>query len=278
MSDLLQPYCNPLMNRIQRYFNALADRMAADAEIAGSSSHRPDIGSNRERIVQEFLSKHLPNRLNSSLGGQVIGLSGAESNQIDVLVSSDVAVRFEQNEKTFVVAEGVAAAITVKSYLDKAAIEDCLANLASIPQLDRTAFDFKLLTNDPFSAFLDRHPTLYVFAYAGVQADTCLEHVTNFYRSHPEIPKNRYALYVIVNGKYAILYCRTAVTTTTGYVAQPGEFLVNRLEDHMKGYPFVAMLNSISSYTDWLPSLHIDIFRYFNIGYGLPNSGPSRLP
>lgn len=266
------------MNRIQRYFNALADRMAADSEIAGSSTHRPDIGSNRERIVQEFLSRHLPGRLSSSFGGQVIGLSGAESGQIDVLVSSDVAVRFEQNERTFVVAEGVAAVITVKSYLDKAAIEDSLANLASVPQLDKTALDVKLLANDPFTAFVDRHPTLCVFAYDGVQADTCLEHVVNFYQSHPEIPKNRCALYVIVNGKYAILYCRTAVTITTGYVAQPGELFLMRLEHQMRGYPFIAMLNAISSYTDWLPFIYIDIFRYFDIGFGLPNSGPSRSP
>jgi hypothetical protein len=37
-------YCNPVMNRILRYFNALADRIAADAEIAGSSTHCPISG------------------------------------------------------------------------------------------------------------------------------------------------------------------------------------------------------------------------------------------
>lgn len=168
------------MIRIQRYFNALADRITADAALAGSTSHKPDIGSNRERIVQLLLSKHLPNRITSSLGGQVIGVSGAESNQIDVLASNDIAVRFEENEKTFVVAEGVVATITVKSFLDKGAIEDSLANLASIPQLDRSVIDFKLLKGDSFASFVERHPTLFVFAYDGVQLDTCLRLVRFF--------------------------------------------------------------------------------------------------
>lgn len=256
----------------------LADQIAARSELARTASHRPDIGTNREEIVRLFLSKHLPNRLTSTLGGQVISLSGAESNQIDVLVSNDIAVRFEENERTFVVAEGVVAAITVKSNLDRNAIEDSLLNLASIPQFDRRALDFKLLVRDPFSAFVNVHPTLCVFAYHGVQADTCLEHVADFYGHHPEIARNRYALHVIVNGQYSILFCRSEVTASTGYVAQQGEFFLSRLEDYIKGYPFVAMLNSISSYTDWLPFMHVHIDRYFNLGYGLPDTISMRFP
>jgi hypothetical protein len=269
------------MNRIQGYLNALADRIAAESELAGStSSHKPDIGSNRERIVQLLLSKHLPNRVTSSLGGQVIGVSGAESNQIDVLVSNDIAVRFEENERIFVIAEGVVAAITIKSYLDKSAIEDCLANLASIPQLDRSVIDFKLLRGDSFGSFVERHPTLYVFAYDGLTLDTCVGHIEAFYASHPEIPVNRYAFYVVVNGQYVIQYCRTDVTTNTGYVAKAGTFLPMQLDNDKReylGYPFIGMLHQISSYTDWLPFIHIHIDRYFSAGCGLP-IGPMRLP
>ncbi len=93
------------MTCIRGYFNALSDRIAAESVLAGSTSHRPDIGSHREHIVQLLLSKHLPNRITSTLGGHVIGISGAESNQIDVLVSNDIAVRFEENQRTFVIVE-----------------------------------------------------------------------------------------------------------------------------------------------------------------------------
>jgi hypothetical protein len=130
------------LTRIQRYFNALTDQIAARSALAVTASHKPDIGTNREDLVRLFLSRHLPARLSSSLGDHVIGLLSEESNQIDVLISNDIAVRFEENERTFVLAEGLAAAITVKSYLDKNAIEDSLLNLARIPQLDRRALDF----------------------------------------------------------------------------------------------------------------------------------------
>jgi len=121
------------MSRIKSYFNHLSEKIAIDAQIAGMSSHNSDIGSNREKIVELFLHKHLPKRLTPSIGGQVIGLDGSESKQIDILVSSDLSIRFDQNEKTFVTVESIAAAISVKSTLDKPALEDCLLNLASIP-------------------------------------------------------------------------------------------------------------------------------------------------
>lgn len=114
----------------------MAQRLSIDAELAGSSTHRPDIGANRDRLVHAFLNKHLPRRLSATFGGHVIGTGGAESKQVDILVSSDVSVRFEENERTFVTTEGLAAAISVKSVLDKAALCDCLLNLASIPQAD----------------------------------------------------------------------------------------------------------------------------------------------
>jgi len=120
------------MNRIRDYFNLLAQQISIEAEIAGVSSHKTDIGLNRERLVEGFLRKHLPKRLTPSIGGQVIGYDSSESKQIDILVSSDISVRFEQNERTFITAENLAAAITVKSHLDKAALEDCLFNLGSV--------------------------------------------------------------------------------------------------------------------------------------------------
>ncbi len=60
------------MDRIQHYFNLIANRVSVDAEIASSSStHKPDIGSNRERIVEK-IEKHSPitmNRRNEEFKG-----------------------------------------------------------------------------------------------------------------------------------------------------------------------------------------------------------------
>lgn len=258
------------MNRIQNYFNLLAQQISIEAEIAGVSSHKPDIGLNRERLVETFLRKHLPKRLSPSIGGQVIGLNGSESKQIDIIVSSDISVRFEQNERTFVTAENLAAAITVKSHLDKAALEDCLLNLASIPQADANVLSFRLLRNNPFAAFIEKHPSLYVFAYKGISLESCLDAVCAFYQTQTEIPRNRFPLGIIVNREYFIKYCRNDVRTTTGAVIPAGTFFPMQLEGNMWGYVFIDILNSISSYTDWLPYMRVDIHRYFNHGFGLP--------
>lgn len=260
------------MNRIQKYFNLLAQRIAVDAEMAGSSSsHRPDIGSNRERIVELFLHNHLPRRLSASVGGQVVGYEGSESKQIDIIVSSDISIRFDENEKTFVTAESVAAAISVKSYLDKSALEDSLFNIASIPQIHPDVLRFKLLMNNPFTAFIELHPSTYVFAYKGMDLDTCLDHAFRFYQGHTEIPRNRYPLGIIVNNDYIIKYCRSDTRTTTGALIKAGTFFPIKLEQEMRGYPLIEILNNISSYTDWLPYMDVGIRRYFNASFGLPN-------
>jgi hypothetical protein len=176
------------MNRIRTYFNSLADRMAADAELAGVSTHRPDIGTNREHIIEAFLARHLPRRLTVATGGQVVGARETESKQVDVLVACDLAVRFEENRKTFVTVEGLAAAVTVKSVLDRAGLYDCLLNLASIPQLDPQVPSFRLLQNDPFTAFAGRHPSMHIFAFSGVQLNSCVDYlVITFDREFGEL-------------------------------------------------------------------------------------------
>lgn len=132
-------------SRIVDYFNFIADKIEVDSQISGLTLHRTDKGTNRERLVELFLSKHLPRRLKPFLGGTVFGASGSESKQIDVLVSSDLAINFEEVDKMFVAIENVAAAITVKSYLDKGAILDSLENLANLPQIEPRALSFKFL-------------------------------------------------------------------------------------------------------------------------------------
>lgn len=260
------------MDRIQHYFNLIANRVSVDAEIASSSStHKPDIGSNRERIVELFLRKHLPKRLSPAIGGQVVGYKGVESKQIDIIVSSDISIRFEENERTFVTAESVAAALSVKSFLDGAALEDCLLNIASIPQFDPSILTFKLLRGGAFDSFVGRQPSLYVFAYSGIQPQTCLERMTEFYKQHPEIPKNRYPLGVIVNKEFMIQYCRVDTRTTTGVFSAAGTFLLMELEEGMWGYPFIHILNNIASYTSWLPYMDINMHKYFNYSFGLPD-------
>lgn len=259
------------MTRIQNYFNGIADKIASASLIATTAQHRPDVGTNREIIIKDFLLRHLPRRLSASLGGQIISHDGRESGQIDVIVSNDLGVRFDENEKTFVTAESVAGAIAVKSKLDQPNLTDALENLASIPEPSSAAFGFKMLKSTSASVFLESHPSRYVFAYEGVSGETCLSHVVEFYKSRPDIPRRGYPQGIIVNRKYMIKFFRNEGRSSAGDVIPKDTFYLMPLPEQLRGYPFVALLNDLSSYADWLNHMDVSIHLYFNTGFGLPN-------
>jgi len=231
---------------------------------ASSSSHGPDIGENREVIVREFLEKHLPKRLSVSLGGQIIGIDGSVSNQIDIIVNSDIAMRFEQNRKTFISTEGVASAITVKSYLNKGGLIDCLKNIASIPQADVDVLRFPFSPNMLFYKYIKIYPAIFVFAYTGIKLKTCLNHLQEFYQEHKDIPVNRYPCGILVNKKYYIRYTRFESKTTTGEIIPAGRFCPVTLSEDICGYPFFDILTHISTHTSWLSQMNINFSPYFN--------------
>jgi len=257
------------VTRIQNYFNGVADKITSASLIASTAQHKPDIGSNREDIIKDFLLRHLPRRLSASLGGQIISYDGRESGQIDVIVSNDLGVRFDENEKTFVTAESVAGAITVKSTLNHPNLVDALKNLASIPEPSSEAFGFKILKNGSTNAFLEHHPSHYVFAYDGINGQLCLQYVEEFYKKHPEIPLRKYPKGIVVNQKYMIRFFRNETTTSSGNVVPKDTFYLMQLEAPLRGYPFVQLLNDLSSYADWLNHMDVSIHPYFNAGFGL---------
>ncbi|QOX79503.1 hypothetical protein FY034_11330 [Trichlorobacter lovleyi] len=260
------------MTRIQNYFNGVADKIASASLIASTAQHRPDIGANRENIIRDFLHHHLPRRLFATLGGQIISHDGRESGQVDVIVSNDLGVRFDENEKTFVTAESVAGAITVKSTLNQTTLVDALTNLSTIPEPSIEAFSFKILKPGAAEAFLECHPSLYLFAYDGINGETCLAYVKDFYINHPEIPVRRYPKGIIVNRKYIIRFFRNETCTSTGCTISKDTFYLMPLEESLHGYPFVQLLNDLSSYADWLNHMDVSIHHYFNSGFGLNNA------
>jgi hypothetical protein len=61
-------YAN-MNTRIINYFNHLADKIEADSKLSRGAQNRSDIGYNREKIIELFLSRHLPKRLTAYQGG-----------------------------------------------------------------------------------------------------------------------------------------------------------------------------------------------------------------
>jgi hypothetical protein len=86
---------------IAEYFNRLSDKMAASGALGGVSTHRPDIGDNREITLRDVLNRHLPDCLTAMIGGSAVGLDGSHSKQLDIIVRADNSPRFEEQDRSF---------------------------------------------------------------------------------------------------------------------------------------------------------------------------------
>jgi hypothetical protein len=74
-----------------------------------------------------------------------------------------------------------------------------------------------------------------------------------------------------------IRFHRNEATTTTGYVIPKDTFFCTPLDEAMRGYPFVHLLNDLSGYSDWLDHMSVSTHPYFNVGFGLPSQGGTAL-
>lgn len=255
------------MNKWSEYLNLTSDELKIQGEKSGIIGHRSKIGDNRENVLKDFLSNHLPKRL-FFCNGNIFNKDNVISNEIDIIIYNDIAINFVSDLKMSINIESIASAISVKSHLDKKQLNDSLKNLASIPQISPDILSFKGLQGSNSEFFIDRHPTLFVFAYTGLHPTTLLKHINDFYINN-DIPQNRYAKAVIVNGQYMITFHKDKKTTTTGYEIQPNTYFLQELDNNFRGYPLAMLLNEISSYVDWLPHMRINFHNYFNSGYNV---------
>ena len=258
---------------IRDYFNSLSDMLAAASALSAVGSHRGDIGGNREDVLLNFLNTHLPRRLEATLGGQVLGLDGSMSGQIDIIVTNDIGIRFNQNRKTFTTAESVAACISIKSTLNTATLTDALNNLLSVPDPSEQCLSFPMLRNGSFASFLMRHPTYSIFAYDGMSGESCMvaliEHFNNLKKP---IPLNRMPRYIIVNKKYVITFNQNERTDEHGTKIPANQFHWANLPESHRGYPLSGLVSDISHYESWLNHMDVSTHQYFNAGYSLPTA------
>lgn len=105
-----------------------------EAEYRGSivDKHSGDTGANRENIVCYWFLKHLPKTVSSEVGGKIIDGSDNISKQIDIIIYNNALPRFGANKKSYYFAEGVVAAIQVKSILTSGELNNSIKNLDSV--------------------------------------------------------------------------------------------------------------------------------------------------
>jgi hypothetical protein len=192
--------------RLQKYYSDVAKVLRGEADAASIFPNSTDVGQARERVYAEFLRLHAPSKCNVFLGGFLFDEHGSESKQLDVLVTTDTAPRFNFHNrsgdgKAFSPVEGTLGVFSIKSTLDKQQLFDALEGLASIPPTRSVKDRISPLLSLP--AYED-WPYKVIYATQGLTLPTIWEHLESFYGAHPDVPLSRRPHIIHVAGKYAV--------------------------------------------------------------------------
>lgn len=119
---------------LQSYFSAQTS-VLHHLYLAGViENHNPDTGYNREKILIDWLEKHLPQVVEAKSGGKIIDSNKKVSKQVDVVIYEKSMPMLGGNDKTYYFAEGVVSALEVKSKLTPANLKEAFTNLSSVKQ------------------------------------------------------------------------------------------------------------------------------------------------
>jgi|1048.fasta_scaffold01042_15 hypothetical protein len=209
-----------IFERLVDYFESVGSVLKGSAKPSAVFPNASDKGTSRERVYAEFLRTHTPNSCTTSFGGFLFDDEGSESRQLDVLVMTNTAPRFDFDNadgtgKSFSHVEGCIAVACLKSSLNKNEIYDSLENIASIPLVkplaDRQIFGLGIKA--------DAHedwPLKIVYSPEGCSVETALRHIDDFYLSNQTIPIGRRPNVIHVAGNYYLS------RITEGITFQPG--------------------------------------------------------
>lgn len=254
---------------LRDYFNSLATSLDADSRSSSFGGHKPDTGANREALLIKLLNKHLPGPLEAVSGGRVLNIAGAISKQVDVIVTNHLFPKFGQHEKTCVLAEAVAGVMSVKSTLDKAALEESIENVASVPAFSEKALSLSnssLIRPELQQQFFANWPFRVVFAYDGIDPDTLYKHALAYYQSYSG-PKNLLPEMIIVNRKLCIRFLRDGGSLNDGTKLPPNWLQPLTLKDSTSGYPIAGIITTLNNYVPWMHYMKFNFSPYIDCAF-----------
>ncbi len=194
-------------DRLKTYFENVGKVLRGEAEASSIFPNTSDIGLSRELVYAEFLKQHAPSKCNVYLGGFLFGEDGDESKQLDIIISTDTAPKYDFHNpdgkgKSFGPVEGCLGVASIKSKLDKAQLFDSLRGIASIPEtkpLGKRVNPMFKLNN------YDNWPLKIIYASDGLNIKTIVGHIDEFYKDNPNIPIYRRPDIIHIAGKYVII-------------------------------------------------------------------------
>lgn len=203
----------PFYDRLKDYYEKVATVLRGEADSASIFPNSSDIGLARENVYIEFLRAHAPTRCNIFLGGFLFDMEGNESRQLDVIITNDTTPQFnfhnkDGSGKAFANVEGTLGAVSIKSTLDGAQINDALEGIASIPPVGSLVG--REVPGIEVKGY-DDWPLKIVYASNGISAKTLMMHIFAFYKLRPHIPFSRRPNIIHVAGKYVLLRTTAAM-------------------------------------------------------------------
>jgi hypothetical protein len=193
-------------DRLRSYYTKVAEVLRGEADAASVFANTNDIGMSRELIYVEFLKQHAPSKCNVFLGGFLFDDDGSESKQLDIIITTDTAPRFNFHNKngsgkSFSPVEGTLGVVSVKSTLNKDELFDALGGIASIPPTRPLGNRVNVFIN---IKNYDDLPVKIVYASKGIKPQTLLTHLNEYYITNPSIPLNRRPNFIHVVGSCLI--------------------------------------------------------------------------
>jgi hypothetical protein len=193
----------PFYERLVDYYSAVGAVLRGEAAPASIFQNAADVGGSREQVYSKFLRQHAPAKCDIMFGGFLFQEDGRESGQLDVIVSTDTAPRFNfYNEngrgKAFSCVEGALAVFSVNSTLDKAELFKALRNLATIPPT--LPLGMRIPRQFVISDY-DDWPYKFIYASDGMNSESLKDYINEFYRDNPEIPATRKPNMIHIAGK-----------------------------------------------------------------------------
>jgi hypothetical protein len=194
-------------DRLRDYYVNVAAVLRGEADAASVFANTTDIGMSREKVYAEFLKQHAPSKCNVFLGGFIFDEDGAESKQLDIIITTDTAPRFNLHNKdgtgkSFSPVEGTLGVVSVKSTLNRNELFDALGGIASIPPTRSLEGRVNILLR---IKNYDDWPMKVVYASNGIAPETLLVHINDYYATNPTIPLNRRPHFIHVVGSCLIV-------------------------------------------------------------------------
>jgi hypothetical protein len=120
---------------VPELFQRIEATLVARYNEAASVKHMGDRGDNREAVLREFLTEHLPNRFGVGKG-EVVTRHGGHSHSADVVIfDADYAPVLYAGNTLIIPVEAVYGIIEVKSRLSKAEFRDASQKIEAFKQL-----------------------------------------------------------------------------------------------------------------------------------------------